>query len=74
MNGMYVTVRFTQMSIYPTKVVILRNVTEIHYNYKSRLHKRIAFESDIHGTGATYDIDDIAEFETRPETEVADRF
>jgi hypothetical protein len=47
-----------------------RNVTEIHYNYRTALDdKRIAFESDIHSTGNTYSISEIEEFETAPETE-----
>lgn len=49
----------------------LRNVTEIHMGYRPG---RIAFESDVHGTGNTYDTDDIAEYEVFPETERAARF
>jgi len=73
MKGMRVKIHLTEGSIYPEKVVILRNVTEIHYRYPSS-HERVAFESDIHGTGTTYDIEDVAEFEMFPEAEVADSF
>lgn len=49
----------------------LHNVTEIHYNYEtasgSGCHtERIAFESDIHGTGVVYDREHVYEFETEP--------
>ena len=40
------------------------NCTEVHHLYPTfgnTGHKRIAFESDIHGTGFTYDIDDLEE-------------
>jgi len=53
---------------------ILRNVTEIHYLYPSADGKKIAFESDIHGTGVTHYIEDIAEFETTLETKKEDAF
>jgi hypothetical protein len=53
----------------------LRNVTEIHYGYRSMLgHKRVAFESDIHSTGVTYSEDEIEQFETYPETSKAESF
>jgi len=44
----------------------LDNITEIHYRYPSlrgKLGDRIAFESDIDGTGGTYFVDEILEFE-----------
>ena len=50
---------------------ILHNVTEIHWNYREG---RVAFESDIHGTGITYDTQDVIEFEAVLETDVARRF
>jgi len=53
---------------------IIRNVTEIHYGYDSPLPNRIAFESDIHHTGCTYDFDEIKEFETSLEEEKAKEF
>jgi hypothetical protein len=52
----------------------LHNVTEVHYRYPSLLGDKVAFESDIHGTGITYYIADVCEFEVRPETEIADEF
>lgn len=60
-----------------TEVTILRNVTEIHYNYNRSStggRPKIAFESDIHGTGITRYIDNVLEFETFPETEKAEAF
>jgi hypothetical protein len=52
-----------------------RNVTEIHYNYKSCIStNRIAFESDIHNTGRTWSIYLIDEFKTTLETEKAESF
>ncbi len=43
--------------------VVIENVTEIHYCYPSPMGKRIAFESDIDGTGCTYPVEDVIEFE-----------
>jgi len=55
---------------------VLSNITEIHYRFPARCYgdpERIAFESDIDGTGCTYDIADIAEFEARlPAREATD--
>jgi hypothetical protein len=51
-----------------------RNVTEVHYGYKSYSKTRIAFESDIHQTGCTWDFNQIEEFEVTPETEKAESF
>lgn len=52
--------------------MILRNVTEVHYNYQSPakevMGEQVAFESAIHCTGCTYRIADVNEFETYPET------
>lgn len=64
----------------------LRNVTEIHYNYRRRTkffppldtsfasEVMIAFESDVHGTGITYRLATVVEFEAVLETEVAESF
>ena len=70
--GMQVKISFGVWAI-PT---VLRNVTEIHYNYPSFFpaDARIAFESDIHSTGCTYNLSDIEEFETSLETEIAEEF
>lgn len=37
---------------------VFNNCTEVHWLYESNIHslKRVAFESKIHGTGATYNI------------------
>lgn len=43
--------------------ILIENITEIHYCYQSFLGKRIAFESDIEGTGYTYAVSDVIEFE-----------
>ena len=53
-----------------------RNVTEIHYNFTEGEHvsKRVAFESDIHGTGITWDITAVQEFTFTLETVKADSF
>jgi len=57
---------------------VYRNVTEIHYNYKSPITKlvgsKIVFESDIHGMGITQPINEIKEFETELETKKAKSF
>lgn len=46
---------------------IRNNVTEIHYNFPSVVSEevgdRVAFESDVHGTGGTVRVDTIQEFE-----------
>ncbi len=57
----------------------LRNVTEIHYNYRRRNkfgpgEVMVAFESDVHGTGGTYRLATIVEFEATTEAEVAESF
>lgn len=51
-----------------------RNVTEIHYGYQSPLPNRIAFESDIHQTGCTWSLSDLAEIEITQEIEKAETF
>jgi hypothetical protein len=64
--GYKVKVWFNNGSPYQEKdPVILENITEIHYNYPEIVkdHPRIAFESDIDGTGYTYMIGEIREFE-----------
>lgn len=72
--GMRVVVFFTGGGSHPQ---ILRNVTEIHYNYGDfggPRRSRITFESDVHGTGITHDIEDILELEAKVEAERADDF
>ena len=68
--GMRVTIRYSDSGNTGT----LNNVTEVHYGYESWREGNIAFESDIHGTGITYNISDIAEFECVPATEIEDEF
>lgn len=47
------------------------NVTEIHYGYKTAdTEPRIAFESDIHATGGSWRMSEVAEFETTLETKI----
>jgi hypothetical protein len=86
--GMKVTIKFSKTGIYGMNGHthdVLRNVTEIHYNFNHMFAKnapktstlnevRIAFESEVHGTGNTYAITDILEFTTSLETERAGAF
>jgi hypothetical protein len=58
---------------------ILRNVTEIHYNYRSDLSSLkeqiwIAFESDIHSIGIIYPMSKVEEFETSLEKKKEAKF
>lgn len=71
--GMKVLIKFADEYQYPDSV--LRNVTEIHYRYNSVSNvDKIAFESDIHGTGITYAVSDIREFSTSLESSIANEF
>jgi len=72
--GMDVRMRFRPESIYGAESQTLHNVTEIHYGYPSYVGEpvRVAFESDVHSCGFTYDAIDIAEFEAVPAQEVAE--
>lgn len=53
MYGNKVTITFAN-----GELAVLRNVTEIHYRYAHEFARfdRVAFESDIHGTGITYEL------------------
>ena len=57
---------------------LLRNVTEIHYNYDSPAKEimgvQCAFESDVHETGITVAMTEIVEFEATVEEHRADVF
>lgn len=54
---------------------ILRNVTEIHWNYSRHpAEQMVAFESDIHKTGLTLHMSNVIEFETRLETQKENNF
>lgn len=70
-HGLKVRVRFnTEVSS-----MLYRNVEEIHYNYPTREPtSRIAFESNVHGTGCTWPISEIAEMEVTEEIEEAPEF
>jgi len=56
--GCKVKIIFNKLSKIKGKNETLRNVTEIHYDYPSDLKavvgKQIAFESDIHQTGLSF--------------------
>jgi len=56
---------FTVVLKHKFGTVQIENVTEIHYCYPSLMGKRIVFESDIEGTGCTYPVEDVIEFEAR---------
>lgn len=65
--GFRVRIVFSESSPFVGQTEILENITEIHYNYPSPVREpRIAFESDIDGTGITYQISYIKEFESLP--------
>ena len=73
--GNKVTVQFSEIAgPSPCEKQVYRNVTEVHWNYPTPMGERVAFESDIHGTGITWACDWIAEFEVVPEIEIADKF
>ena len=75
--GMKVTLQFSEIAgRYKLETQIYRNVTEVHWNYPriASSSRHVAIESDIHGTGITWDIDWIHEFEVVPETEIAEAF
>lgn len=58
-------------------VVTLNNVTEVHWGYPllgGVARNRVAFESDLHGTGATYEIADILEMEVFAAGDLAPTF
>lgn len=64
-----------------TVMETLRNVTEVHYNYRRRNEHNttggevmVAFESAVHGTGITFRLATMVEFEAVLETEVAESF
>jgi hypothetical protein len=75
--GMKVTIKFKKNSIYNGSTSILHNITEIHHNYNTVYAsegERIAFESDIHSTGCTYEVNDIQEYMTSLESEKSESF
>ena len=78
MYGMRITMKLVVHGVVHHQV--LRNVTEIHYGFEhGEGTRRIAFETDIHGTGLVYDTAPnasmyVKEFEVRQETEKAESF
>lgn len=72
MDNLGCSVRLVRRASFGEIVERLRNVTEIHYAYAGQ--PRVAFESDIHDTGLTCEIDSIIQFETTLETEKAECF
>ena len=73
MLGMKVRVQFTVELIAKgaSASATYRNVTEIHYQYRAGM---IAFESDVHGTGITWSLSNVREFEALAENEEAEAF
>ena len=81
--GMKVTVKFRSNTAFGRAVhhrsrgeLIHRNVTGTHFNFNHMYSNspKVAFESDIHGTGSTYHISDILEYNSVCEVEVAESF
>lgn len=63
---MKATIKFTEDSPYyeaGEKERVVKNLTEVHYNYKTPLQPSTAFESDIDSTGFTIQNKHIDEFE-----------
>jgi hypothetical protein len=63
--GFIAKVIFKQDSWYEYKEVFYTNLTEVHFRYNDVIHNRsrVAFESDIHRTGCTKELDDIESIE-----------
>ena len=76
--GMKVILRFSEIAgRFKLEEQVYRNVTEVHWNYPRvapSFSRHVAIESDVHGTGITWDIDCVAELEVVPETELAEAF
>lgn len=70
--GMKVTVKFNSKSPFGRKQNTYHNVTEIHRNYGKT--GRIAFESDIHSSGITQDMDKISSYSVEKEKKKAKSF
>jgi len=62
-----VVIKFKPESGYSPSIT-LEHITEIHYCYPSPLGVKVAFESSVDGTGATYPVGAIAEFEAQEAT------
>lgn len=61
--GYDVRIKYKLESPWPGDEEIRHNITEIHYRYDGE--NKVAFESDIHGTGGTVWLQDIEEFEAK---------
>lgn len=72
--GMRVNVKYSPAKDGLIRMEVLRNVTEIHYNFESVIHNQIAFESDIHSNGITIESEDLIEYEAINEEGLADSF
>jgi len=71
-NGLDIYVTFFPHSPFGNIGVVLHNATEIHYGFADL--NRIAFESDIHDTGSTYDVIWIKEFEAKISSKTSEEF
>ena len=58
---------FIQMQ-YSIEKIEYENITEIHYRYGPG-HESVAFESDIDGTGYTWPVNRVVEFEATQQEE-----
>ena len=74
--GMKVTLQFSEIARrFKSEEQVYRNVTEVHWNYPRPFPgQSVAFESDIHCTGCTWDTAWVGEFKVVPETEIAEAF
>ena len=76
--GFKVEIKYTPESWYTEKNEINNNVTEVHHLFNKHpimgADKRIAIESDIHGTGFHRDINDIVSVTIEDALFVADEF
>lgn len=60
---MKAVITFTKDYPFDEKKRVIKNLTEVHYNYDSPLGSSTAFESDIDSTGLTIQNRHIKEFE-----------
>lgn len=67
-HGYDVTVKYAAVP-FGVHTGTLHNVTEVHHLYETPIGKRIAFESDIHMTGCTYDVKELDEVIIEPAQE-----
>ena len=75
--GNKVTLQFSEIAgRFKLETQVYRNVTEVHWNYPrvATSSRHVAIESDVHGTGITWDIDWVDELKVVPEIEIAEAF